>query len=149
MLNEVLVGELTAVNQYFLAAKIAAQRGYERLGHKLREEALEEMRHAERLIDRVLLLEGLPNVQKLEKVKIGENVIEQLRADLEVERKGAERLNGGIKLARDRGDNGSAELLEDLLKGAEDHIDWLESQLELVKQLGDAHYLAQQVKKDG
>ena len=85
MLNEVLVGELTAVNQYFLGAKIAGQRGYERLAHKVHKESLDEMRHAEKLIDRILFLEGLPNLQKLEKVKIAESVVEQLKADLESE----------------------------------------------------------------
>lgn len=148
MLNEVLVGELTAVNQYFLAAKIAGQRGYARLGEKLYKESLEEMKHAEKLIDRILYLEGLPNVQKLDKVKIAESVIDQLRADLEVEQRGVERLNGGIKLARDNADNGSADLLIELLGSAEQHVEWLETQLDLVKRLGDAHYLAQQVKKD-
>jgi bacterioferritin len=149
MLNEVLVGELTAVNQYFLAAKMAAHRGYERLGAKLYKEALDEMRHAEKLVERILYLEGLPNLQKLEKLRISESQVEQLRADLELERQSVGRLNAGVDLARGQADNGTAEVLEDLLVSAEHHVEWLESQLDQVKQLGDALYLAQQVKKDG
>lgn len=149
MLNEVLVSELTAINQYFLAAKIAGHRGYERLGSKLYEEALDEMRHAEKLVERILYLDALPNLQKLEKVRIGESVVEQLRADLELERQSVARLNAGVELARGRTDNGTAEVLESLLVSAEHHVEWLEAQLDQVKQLGDALYLAQQVKKDG
>ena len=148
MLNEVLVGELTAINQYFLGGKIAKHRGYERLGHKINKESLDEMRHAEQLIDRILFLEGLPNLQKLEKVNVAESTIEQLRADLASETRSVERLNSGIKLARDAGDNGSADLLEGLLDASEDHLEWLETQLGLVQSLGDTHYLAQQLKKD-
>jgi bacterioferritin len=145
-LNEVLVGELTAVNQYFLAAKICRQKGYERLHEKLHREAIEEMRHAERLVERILLLQGLPNMQKLEKIQLAEDVPGQLRLDLETERKSVERLNEGIKLARDAGDNGSADLLEELLEAAEGHVRWLEAQTALLEQLGAAHYLAQQVR---
>src|SRR5690349_6806998 len=112
MLNEVLVGELTAVNQYFLAAKIAGHGGYEHLADKIYKESLGEMKHAEKLIERILYLEGLPNVQKLEKVKIAESVVEQLSADLDVERRSVERLNAGVRLAREHGDNGTADLLE-------------------------------------
>ena len=147
MLNEVLVGELTAINHYFLAAKIAGHRGYAHLGERLYKESLGEMKHAEKLIDRILYLDGLPNLQKLEKVKIAEGVVEQLAADLEVERRSVERLNGGIKLARAHGDNGSADLLEELLGGAERHVNWLETQLELTKKLGEPHYLAQQIRE--
>jgi bacterioferritin len=149
ILNDVLVGELTAVNQYFLGAKIAGQRGYERLAHKVHKESLDEMRHAEKLIDRILFLEGLPNLQKLEKVKIAESVTEQLKADLESEARSVERLNAGIKVSREAGDHGSADLLEALLESSEKHLDWLETQVGLVKSLGDTHYLAQQLKKDG
>jgi len=146
MLNEVLVGELTAINQYFLAAKIAGHHGYAHLGERLYKESLGEMKHAEKLIDRILYLDGLPNLQKLEKVKIAEGVVEQLGADLEVERRSVERLNTGIELARQHGDNGSATLMEELLGGAERHVNWLETQLELSKKLGEPHYLAQQVR---
>jgi bacterioferritin len=146
MLNEVLVGELTAVNQYFLAAKMAAHHGLERLGERLHKESIEEMKHAEKLIERILFLEGLPNLQKVDKILVAESPIEQLRADLGVERKTVARLNAGTTLARTQGDNGTADLLEDLLGSAERHVDWLEAQLDLVKRLGDAHYLAQQLK---
>jgi bacterioferritin len=149
MLNEVLVAELTAVNQYFLGAKMVAHRGYERLGHKLYTESLEEMRHAEKLIDRILFLDGVPNVQKLEKVKVAASPVEQLEADLEIEKRSVGHLNRGIELCRARGDHGSAELLQGLLPAAESHVEWLETQLELAKALGVEQYLAQQVKKDG
>lgn len=148
-LNDILVGELTAINQYFLGAKIAGHHGYERLSHKIHKESLDEMRHAEKLIDRILFLEGLPNLQKLDKVTIAESTIEQLRADLDSEAHSVERLNSGIKLSRDAGDHGSADLLEELLEASERHLEWLETQVSLVKQLGDTHYLAQQLKKDG
>lgn len=146
MLNEVLVGELTAINQYFLAAKIAGHQGYEHLAHRVYDESVGEMKHAARLIERILYLDGLPNVQKLEKVKVSESVTDQLTADLEIERRSVDRLNTGIKLARDQGDNGTAELLEELLTGAERHVEWLETQVGLVKELGREQYLAQQVR---
>jgi bacterioferritin len=146
-LNAILVGELTAINQYFLGAKISARMGYAALAHKLQDESIEEMKHAEKLIDRILFLEGLPNVQKLEKVRIGETVPEQLKADLELERQSVGRLNAGVQLARKHGDNGTAELLERMVLGAEAHVDWLETQLSLIRELGDAAYLAQQIHK--
>jgi bacterioferritin len=149
MLNEVLVSELTTVNQYFLGAKIAAHQGYGRLAHQLYRESVGEMKHAEKLIERILFLEALPNVQKLAKVRIAGSVVEQLRVDLETERQTVVQLNGGIDLARQQADHGTAELLEDLLEDAEAHVDWLEAQSELLKQVGDAHYLAQQIVRAG
>lgn len=146
-LNEILVGELTAINQYFLGAKMSARQGYERLAEKLHGESIEEMKHAEKLIERILFLEGLPNVQKLEKIRIGETAPEQLKADLDLERRSVERLNGAVKLARGHGDNGTAELLEQMVLAAEKHVDWLETQLTLIRQLGDAAYLSQQIRK--
>jgi bacterioferritin len=146
ILNETLVGELTAVNQYFLAAKICRRRGYEHLYEKLYQESLEEMKHADKLIERILFLEGMPNLQKLEKVRIAESIPEQLKADLDLERRGVERLNGAIRLAREHADNGSADLLEELLCSGETHVAWLEAQLALIEQLGEANYLAQQVR---
>ena len=147
-LNDVLTGELTAVNQYFLAAKMYQNWGYDRLYKKTYDESIDEMKHADKLIARILFLEGLPNVQKLDKIRTGESVAEQLRLDLETEMTAVERLNVGIKLFRDLGDNGSAELLEDILVSEEEHIDWIESQLELIKQVGEQNFLAQQIKKD-
>jgi bacterioferritin len=149
MLNDILVTEVTTVNQYFLAAKIADHQGYQRLGHHLYRESVGEMKHAEKLVERILYLEGLPNLQKLDKVRVAGTVIEQLQVDLDTERQSVAQLNRGIDLARQQADHGTAELLEDLLEDAEQHVDWLESQAELLRQVGAAHYLAQQIKKDG
>jgi bacterioferritin len=123
--------------------------GYERLWKKIRAESIDEMKHADELIERILYLEGLPNLQKLGKVNVGETVPEQLQLDLAVEKAAVQVLNRGIQLCRDSGDNGSAELLEDLLEDEEEHADWLEAQLALVDQVGLQNYLAQQVKGDG
>jgi len=147
-LNEVLTNELTSVNQYFLHARICENWGYERLWKKIRSESIDEMKHADELIERILFLEGMPNVQRLGKVTIGENVPEQLKLDLEVERTAIGVLNRGIELCRGQGDNGSAELLEHILEGEEEHANWLEAQLELIAQVGVQNYLAQQVKKE-
>jgi bacterioferritin len=147
LLNEVLTGELTAINQYFLHAKMCLNWGYDHLGKKIYEESIDEMKHADKLIERVLFLDGLPNLQRLGKLTIGTNVIEILQNDLALETGTVPRLNKGIQLCRDVGDNGSEELLTRILVDSESHVDWLESQLELVKQVGDAHYLAQQIRE--
>jgi bacterioferritin len=149
LLNDVLTGELTAINQYFIHARMCENWGYERLWKKVREESIGEMRHADKLIERILYLDGVPNVQRLGKVNVGETVPEQLRLDLEVERAAVQLLNNGIELCRSQGDNGSRDLLEDILEGEEQHIDWIESQLSLIQQMGEAHYLAQQVHGGG
>jgi bacterioferritin len=146
-LNAVLTAELTAINQYFIHARMCQNWGYERLWHTLREESIGEMKDADRLIERILYLEGLPNLQRLGKVNVGQTVLEQLKLDLEVERDAIRRLNDGIELARSLGDNGSRELLEDILQGEEDHANWIEAQLTLIAQAGEANYLAQQIKK--
>ena len=148
LLNDVLTAELTAINQYFIHARMCENWGYERLWKKLREESIGEMRDADRLIARILYLEGVPNVQRIGKVNVGQTVPEQLALDLEVERDAIRRLNDGIELARSLGDNGSRELLEDILKGEEEHANWIEAQLNLIAQMGEANYLAQQIKKD-
>jgi bacterioferritin len=148
LLNEVLTNELTAVNQYFLHARICENWGYERLWKKVRAESIDEMKHADEIIERVLYLEGMPNVQRLGKVNIGETVPEQLRLDLELERKALGVLNAGIESCRKAGDNGSAELLEHILEDEEEHANWLEAQLSLVEQVGLQNYLAQQVKEE-
>jgi bacterioferritin len=122
--------------------------GYERLWKKLREESVGEMRHADKLIARILYLEGVPNVQRLGKVNVGETVPEQLRLDLELERVAIRSLNAGIELARSLGDNGSRDLLEEMLKSEENHANWIEAQLTLISQAGEANYLAQQIKDD-
>ncbi len=147
LLNDVLTGELTAVNQYFLHAKMLLNWGYEHLGKKVREESIDEMKHSDRLIERILFLEGLPNLQKLNKISVGTGVIEILKNDLAYELSTIPRLNQGMATCRDLGDNGSEDLLRHILVESEEHVDWLESQLELVKQMGDAHYLAQQIRE--
>jgi len=148
VLNEILTAELTAINQYFIHARMCENWGYKRLWKKLRDESIGEMRHADRLIERVLYLEGVPNVQRLGKVNVGQTVPEQLRLDLELERSAVAALNAGVELCRGAGDNGTRDLLEEILKAEEDHIDWIEEQLELIKQVGEGHYLAQQIKEE-
>ena len=148
ILNDVLTAELTAVNQYFIHARMCENWGYKRLWKKVREESIGEMRHADRLIERILYLEGVPNLQRLGKVNVGQTVPEQLRLDLEVERTAVSALNAGIEMCRSAGDNGTRDLLEEILKAEEDHIDWIEEQLELIKQVGEGHYLAQQIKEE-
>jgi bacterioferritin len=146
-LNEILTGELTSINQYFLHAKMCRNWGFERLAEKDHDESIGEMKHAGEVIERILFLEGVPNLQKLEKVQIGESVPEQLRLDLSLEMTAVERLNKAIALCVEVGDNRSRELLEKILISEEEHVDWLETQLGLVKQLGEAPYLAEQMRK--
>jgi bacterioferritin len=148
VLNELLTNELTAINQYFLHARICENWGYERLWKKVRAESIDEMKHADELIERILYLEGLPNLQNLGKVNVGETVAEQLRLDLDLERTAIPLFNRAIALCRDAADNGSAELLEDMLEDEEEHVNWLEAQLTLIEQVGLENYLAQQVKEE-
>ena len=145
LLNEVLTGELTAINQYFLHAKMCQNWGYQKLHEHIRKESIDEMKHADVLIERILYLEGLPNVQRLGKVNIGQTVVEMLKNDLGVETVAIPLLNKSIETCRQVGDNGSEQLLKNILTSEEAHVDWLEAQLELVKQVGEAHYLAQQI----
>jgi bacterioferritin len=146
VLNDVLAAELTAINQYFIHARMCENWGYERLWKKLRDESIGEMKHADRLIERILYLEGIPNVQKLGKVNVGQTVPEQFRLDLEVEKASITSLNQGVELARSLADNGTRHLLEDVLRESEDHANWLEAQLTLLRQVGEAAYLAEQIK---
>jgi bacterioferritin len=148
LLNDVLTAELTAINQYWIHARMCENWGYDRLWKKIREESLGEMKHADRLVERILYLEGIPNLQKLGKVNVGQTVKEQLRLDLEVEKAAVKALNAGIETARSLGDNGTRELLESILHGEEDHANWLEAQLTLIEQVGEGNYLAQQIKSD-
>jgi bacterioferritin len=145
VLNDVLTAELTAINQYFIHARMCENWGYQRLWKKLREESIGEMKDADHLIERILYLEGVPNVQKLNKVSVGQTVPEQLRLDLDVEKAAIKRLNTGIETCRAHGDNGSRELLEDILEGEEAHANWIEAQLTLIAQVGESNYLAQQI----
>ena len=147
VLNDTLTNELTAINQYFIHARMCENWGYERLWKKVREESIGEMKHADRLIERILYLEGVPNLQRLGKVNVGQTVPEQLRLDLELERVAVTALNAGVEVCRGLGDNGTRDLLEDILKAEEDHVNWIEEQLELIKQVGEAHYLSQQIKE--
>jgi len=147
LLNDVLTGELTSVNQYFLHAKMCRHWGYLRLAAVNHKESIGEMKHADELIERILYLEGLPNLQRLYKVHVGETVPEQVRADRDTEVEAVARLNKGIALCVDVGDNGSRELLERILTSEEEHLDWLETQLGLVATLGEVDYLAQQLRE--
>src|SRR5262245_7305135 len=146
VLNDILTAELTAINQYFIHARMCENWGYQRLWKKIREESIGEMKHADRLIERILYLEGTPNLQKLGKVNVGETVPEQLRLDLELEQAAITALNAGIETCRAAGDNGSRELLEEILLAEEEHTNWIEAQRTLIAQAGEAHYLAQQIK---
>ena len=146
MLNEILTAELTGINQYFVHAKMCGNWGYKRLAERIRKEAIDEMKHADELIERVLYLQGVPNVQRLGKVRIGETVPEQLKLDHALEVEAVARLNKAIELAVDVHDNGTRELLEDILESEEAHIDWLEAQFDLLKQVGEQNYLAQQIR---
>jgi bacterioferritin len=145
LLNDVLTAELTAVNQYFIHAKMCDNWGYERLAKHHRDESIGEMKDADELIERILYLDGVPNMQRLGTVMVGEDVAEQLRLDLELERAAIERLNTGIATCSTEGDNGSRDLLEEILEGEEEHADWLETQLAIIEEIGIAHYLAQQM----
>lgn len=145
VLNEVLTAELTAINQYFVHAKMCENWGYERLAKHNYDESIDEMKDAEKVIDRILHLDGVPNLQRLNSVRVGETVVEQLRLDLDLETEAIERYNRAVALARDKGDNGTRELLEDLLTGEEEHASWLEAQLTLVEQVGEQNYLAQHI----
>jgi bacterioferritin len=137
---------LTADNQYFLDAKMFDNWGYERLGERFRSESIDEMKDADHLIQRLLYLDGHPNLQRLGTIRTGEDPAEKLTLALTLEQEAIARLNEGIALCVDRGDNGSRDLLAEILEGEEDHADWLESQLSLIEQLGQAHYLAQQIR---
>jgi len=141
LLNEQLTSELTAINQYFLHAKMQENWGYTKLAAYTRAESIDEMRHAERLTDRILFLEGLPNYQKLGTLHIGQTVAEQLRADLDIELGVLQRLRPGIQLMRERGDYTSARIFEEILEDEERHIDYLETELGLIERLGEQLYL--------
>lgn len=145
LLNEQLTSELTAINQYFLHAKMQANWGLTKLAEHTRAESIEEMTHAELITDRILFLEGLPNYQKLLPLRIGQTLREQFEADLSIEVEVVERLRKGIPMCRSKGDATSATLFEKILADEEHHIDYLETQLELMDRLGEQLYLAQTV----
>ncbi|MGC4934134.1 bacterioferritin [Gordonia sp. DT30] len=145
LLNEQLTSELTAINQYFLHSKMQADWGLTELASKTRAESIEEMQHAEILTDRILFLEGLPNYQKLLPLRIGQTLREQFESDLAIEIEVVNRLKPGIALCRDKNDVTSAKIFEAILKDEEHHIDYLETQLELLDRLGEQLYMSKTV----
>ena len=145
LLNELLTNELTAINQYFIHAKMCENWGYHRLAEKVRAESIDEMKHADQVIDRILFLEGVPNLQRYHKLRVGETVKEQLESDLAVEHSAIAFLNAGIEACRRAKDNATEDLMTKILVGEEEHTDWLETQLELIRQVGEQNYLAQQI----
>lgn len=147
LLNTLLSIELTAVNQYFVQAEICSNWGYDRLHDKLRDSSMEEMRDTQRLIRHILYLEGVPNMQRMNQVRIGENVPENLRVDLELEQGAVAALANGIVHCAEVGDFTTRHMLEEMIAGEEQQIDWLESQQELIGQVGLENYLSQQIKE--
>jgi bacterioferritin len=145
VLNEALTAELTAVNQYFIASKMAADWGYAKLAKNYYDESIAEMRHAETLIERILFLEGTPNLQRLFTVAVGESVVEQFRLNYEMEKGAVERYRRGIAVCSDEGDPGSRTALEDFLRDEEHHVDEAESELANLEQLGEQLWLAKWV----
>ena len=147
ILNEQLTAELTAINQYWLHYKLQENNGWVKLAKHTRHESIEEMQHADKLAERIIFLDGLPNFQKLSPLRIGQTVTEMFECDMKVELEAVERLRRGIKLMRDRADVTSANLFEEILEDEEEHIDYLETQLDLLKTLGEPLYLAQLVQQ--
>lgn len=145
ILNDVLTAELTAINQYFLDAKMFDNWGFGRLGHRFRDASIDEMKDADEIIERILYLDGLPNLQRLGSVRIGETPNEKLSLALDLEREAIRRLNEGIARCAELSDHGSRELLVEILKGEEDHADWLETQLDAIARVGDQNYLTEQL----
>jgi bacterioferritin len=144
-LNEVLTAELTAINQYFIHHKMCENWGYTRLSKKKYDESIEEMKHADRVIARILFLDGIPNMQRMSPIRVGESPIEQHELDLALELDAVDRLNRAITTARDKADNGTRELLEEILKEEEESVDWHEAQLHLIKQVGPESYLSEMI----
>ena len=144
-LNDVLSGELTAINQYFIHHKMCEDWGYQKLSKQKRGESLYEMKHANVVIERILYLDGVPNTQRLGPVRVGEDPIEQHRVDLALETEAIERLNKAVALCREKGDNGTRELLESILQDEEEGADWLEAQLHIVDEVGKENYLSEQI----
>jgi len=146
-LNDVLTAELTGIHQYFIHSKMCENWGFGRLEAASHTEAIDEIKHADELIERILFLEGVPNMQRLAKVKVGETVPQQLKLDHTQEVEAVTRLNQAVKLAVEVEDNGTRELLEKILVSEEEHVNWLEAQLELIRQVGEQNYLSEQIHK--
>lgn len=147
LLNDFLADELTAISQYMVHSEMCANWGYEKLHKHTEKRAIDEMKHAEKLIGRILFLEGQPIVSQLKKISIGAGVESQLKNDLEAEAEAIKAYNDGIRLCMELGDNGSRELIEDNLEDEEEHLDWLEAQLDQINQMGLQNYLLAQVKE--
>jgi bacterioferritin len=145
ILAEVLSAELTAINQYFIHAKLCKNWGYLSLADYLRKESIDEMKHADLIMERILFFDGIPDLQKYMKINVGKNVPEMLEHDLQLEYSAVERLNRGIDISVSMKDNGTRELLEKILVAEEEHIDWIETQSGLIKEIGIANYLAQKL----
>jgi bacterioferritin len=146
-LNEALKEELTAINQYFLHAEMCENWHYTRLGDFIKKQSIDEMKHAEELIERILVLDATPNMTETMRLTIGQSVREQLQNDLNLEIAAVGLYNRGVETAREAGDNASRELFERLLKDEEQHVDWLEAQLHQIKEIGYERYLSQQIKE--
>jgi bacterioferritin len=146
-LNSILTSELTAINQYFIHAKMCRNWGFLRLAKHNRDESIDEMKHADEVIERILFLDGVPNMQRLGSVRVGEAVAEQFKLDLELELEAVKRYNGAIVLCTEKNDAGTRELLEELLKDEESSVDWHEAQLGLIQTLGVERYLAEQLEE--
>ena len=146
-LNEQLTAELTAINQYFLHAKMQENFGWTKLAKYTRHESIDEMKHAEILTDRILFLDGLPNYQRLFHVRVGQTLTEMFQADRQIEVEAIDRLKRGIEVMRNKGDITSANIFESILADEEHHIDYLDTQLELLEKLGEALYIAQLIEQ--
>lgn len=146
-LNALLRDELTAINQYMVHSEMCKNWGYERLHDEIEKRAITEMKHAEKHIERIIFLEGMPQVSKLGEITIGKDVEAQFKNDVQDEYDAVASYNEGIQMARDAGDNATRDMLEKILHDEEDHVDWLEAQLDQIKQMSLPNYLAQQVKE--
>ena len=145
-LNEVLCAELTGINQYFIHAMMLDNWGYKKLAEAARKESIEEMRHAQEIIERILYLDGVPNMQRYMKISVGQTVPEQHALDLDLEKDAVTRFNRSIELCRAKNDNGTRTVLEKLLEDEEEHVSWLESQLQQIQDMGLPNYLAGQTE---
>jgi len=148
LLNEALKEELTAINQYFLHAEMCENWHYTKLGNFIKKQSIDEMKHAETLIERILFLDGTPTLNEAMQLTIGKNVREQLESDLKLETSAVAMYNRCVKVSRDEGDNASRELFERLLKDEEAHVDWLEAQLYQIQEIGYERYLTQQIRDE-
>lgn len=149
LLNKLLTANLTAINQYYVHAKMCDNWGYERLCHKVRERSMDEMKDADQLIEHILYLEGVPNMQRLGTVNVGETVPEQFKVDLKAEQEMLKMLSDGVTHCTKVGDYTTRHMLEDMAKDVDGHIDWIETQQELIKQVGLENYLSEQITKEG